>query len=502
MYKPLLIYKYEHSGTQLPIDLWVRVVGKKLPEFQDDNDIYCPIPIQIKMAGNLNDPTGSVRLSISPTSPKWYEELVNVVSDMVKEKNVQIVNYLGQSIKDLKPQQLVNVGECDIINPKGKLVRIEKVVSPPLSMSSNKIGELRNWWKTNKLSDKIALQLKGLNMHEIAVATKFGGGVQKTIKNYLESNTLHNLEWDQFLSTYGNGRTSLDHLSNKLLDAVRQSLIANEEIIKTHNAIQSVDGNALWKKTPSNSVASHYKDDYTLYRDIVEDAVFHPRVSQQLIQGILYGTTTNQEQKKPVKAVEKNTFHPIRSYYHDIHYKIYGKLPGHFIETLNKKVEGNNYPGNAETAMDMFHLFSGRSLVGNFFNKKKKKKKSPSRSRSRSPIRRLRDWAKSKSRSRSTSKSPIRRLRDWARSKSRSRSRSKSPDYNDDTDYTNSAIPPMPKLVPIDQELPKLVPIDQELVSCHHGKYKKKVVVPRDEDLNEPIWVDDLPNIADFLLKK
>jgi hypothetical protein len=70
----------------------------------------------------------------------------------------------------------------------------------------------------------------------------------------------------------------------------------------------------------------------------------------------------------------------------------------------------------------------------------------------------------------------------------------------------------LPELIPIEQpvrnqRLPELVPIEQpvrnqrlpELIPISH--YHAPLDVPSFDDLSEPIWVDDCPNLMDFLKK-
>ena len=53
----------------------------------------------------------------------------------------------------------------------------------------------------------------------------------------------------------------------------------------------------------------------------------------------------------------------------------------------------------------------------------------------------------------------------------------------------------LPELIPIDQSMPPLIPI------AHMKHTREPLEVPSVADLCEPIWVDDCPNLMDFLKK-
>jgi len=380
MYRPELVHAYKLSRSKLPIESWIQVVGKNLPQFSSASAIYNPIGIQIKMAGELNSPTGSVKMSVDATDPNWYPKLVGVLETMTKKKGLSVVNYLGNSIESLSPSALSNVGECDLMQ-KTQTIRLAEPVQPPMYMSHNKLEHLKKWWdeKRNGLAQKIAVELKGLNMSEIANATKLGGPVQTTICNYLERNTLDNLSWSEFSKTYGNGTLNVSEISKKLLDAVRTGLVANEKQIRTYHANVGSEA-ALWKDTASVGVTK-YKDDHVMFQDILEDVMHHPLVGQEMVQGILYGIksrATVATTRKIASRVPSSSSirHPIQSYYQDYHYNVHGKLPGHVMSKYNKNAGliASNYPGDRKKAFDMFNLFSGRTIDCGCGSGKKKKK--------------------------------------------------------------------------------------------------------------------------------
>ena len=476
MYKPAFIHAYKSSKSSLPINVWANAVGRRLPQFRNEEDVYCPIPIHVKIAGSLNDSNGAVRLSVMPTNKEWYSDLTEALCEMTGERAVNVVNYLGTPIQGMTPEQLMAVGECDCVKSNGTPIRLGSVVPPPLHLSTNKQGELKEWWNQMRspLAEKIAVQLKGMTMAEIAQATLVEGPIQQIIESHLTQNTLHDLEWNKFLKTFGNGNTDSEQMSKKLLDAVRQSLVANETQIRTHHASIGSEA-ALWKSNKLNG-ASSYKDDFTLYRDIIEDAMYHPLVGQQMVHSILYGTKEIGRRakggQKKKKKKENGKAHPINSYYQTFHFQEHGKLPGHRIAELNR-TEGNvgsEYPGDSKRAIDMFNLFSGRAVDA-----------SPSTITNLVPIARVAAFLESE----------LIPIECGACDKKKKKKKNVSSR--------------MPELIPIESKLPELIPIDRELPALvpirgiRHIERHDPVEIPSSAQLNEPIWVDDCPNLTDFL---
>jgi len=534
MYKPAFVHAYKSSKSSLPINVWAKAIGRRLPQFRNEEDIYSPVPLHVKIAGSLNDSNGAVRLSVMPTQSNWYADLTSALCEMTGKRDLQVVSYLGQPIKDMTPEQLMAVGECDCVQSEAldAPIRLASVVPPPLHLSTNKQAELKEWWNNQRsvLAEKIAVQLKGMTMAEIAQATIANGPVQQTIESYLCQNTLHDLQWDKFLAAYGNsGSTSAQAMSNKLLDAVRQSLVANETQIRTHHASVGSEA-ALWKNQRS-APASRYKDDFTLYRDVIEDAMYHPLVGQEMVHAVLYGTRTvdgrhsKRKHKKKKKKRSSKMGHPINAYYSDYHYEVHGKLPGHRIAALNKPASVDaEYPGDAERAVDMFNLFSGRAVQN----------VAPQEEHVTSskliPLAQAVAYAEQYSGARSSMPElipisndmhssslpeliPIESRADRAmpelvpiQSSSSdlpelipiecgacSAKKDKKKDKKGKTRKMNSQM--LPELIPIDQSMPPLIPI------AHMKHTREPLEVPSVADLCEPIWVDDCPNLMDFLKK-
>jgi hypothetical protein len=559
MYRPEFIHAYNLSRSKLPIDSWAQIIGKNLPQFSSASSIYNPITIQVKMAGETNSPTGAVKMSVDATDANWYSKLLNVLESMTNKKISSVVNYLGNSIESLSPADLAKVGECDLIDSNKKTpLRLAEPVQPPMYMSHNKLGHLKKWWeeKRDGLAQKIAADLKGLNMSEIAAATKLDGPVQTTISKYLERNTLDGLTWNEFAKTYGNGMTDLTEMSKKLLDAVRAGLIANETQIRNYHANVGSEA-ALWRN-PTSQVQTKYKDDQVMFQDILEDVMYHPLVGKEMVQGVLYGieskmgTKTRGQSKPRGDTRAKNlddSKHPIQSYYQDYHFPIHGKLPGHVMTKYNKNAGliASNYPGDKKRAFDMFNLFSGRTIDCGCGKKKKEMKKKPEEMKERigTQMPKLIPIGGEAQERRMPKLIPIggemkeERMPKLIPIGGEAQERRMPKLIPIGGEMKEERMPQMPKLIPIGGEakeermpqMPKLIPIGGEVkpqmpkLIPIGGKTQERIgtqmpkLIPingksqvpinahpvqrsSDAKLNEPIWVDDAPNLMDFLQRK
>jgi len=553
MYKPSVLFAYKQYRSDLPIDTWVEIIGKKLPNFQTNDDIYAPVPITLKLAGNISTPNGSIKLAISATDPNWYNDLINVVSGMVNNRKIDIVNMLGESIENLSTRDLFRVGECDVVDKTTKkVIRLDKIVEPPVKMSNNKIAALKKWWEDNadNLSKKVAMQFKNLNMAEIDKACIVDGPIQKTIESYISSNTLNNTSWKQFLENYGNNRTTIQDISKKVLDAVRQSLRANEQEVINFHASLGV-GASVW--STKSGIKSDYTDSFQLYLNLVEDAVYHPAVQQEVIKGIMYGTRQKESIVDPISNnIEQSDFHPLQSYYQNHHYQVHGKLPGHLIAAYNKN-QGrfdNNYPADAFETIAMFNLFTGRAIhpdmiAGSGGGGKGGGGKGGGKGFGGKGGKIKPKFKKGKKGKKTTKKATnllsntfnalqeAKRRRDQKKAeKARQARQAQQQDVNTQIphlitiDMEEHIGEGMPTLVPYDPiKLPTLVPLYEEKVGERVAKLipidtkisipktKAKLVemdfddfigsdIPSNNELSEPLWKQRLPSIADLLLKE
>ena len=525
MYTPTLLHTYKASKSHLPIGAWISAVAKNLPQFQDNASIYNAVPVNIKIAGSPAVSNGNVSVSVAAFEPNWYQSLVDSLAKMTKQpaEKIAVVSYLGEPIKDLSSGQLACIGECDIIDVTTKKpIRLAQIVAPPLKLATNKTAQLTEWWNGSRdeISRQIATSFKGLSMAELAKQTVDGGATHQLIRNYLVGHTLHNLSWDEFAKTYGKtSPISADQVAGNILAHVREALVQNQTQVRNFHAIS---GEAtLWKR--GTGAPAQTKDEFTMYRDIVEDAIFHPMIGQGVIQSVMYGVVKRgqskpksersynetpppplsylrrrelEEEKEYEEYGAQDEFeelgHPVTSYYRDYHQPVHGKVPYHHIEALNKgygRAE-TKYPGDSKKVMELFNLYSGKSVIGcdACGAKKKKKQQRYREEEEQEPIERklvpISSVVASPKRlipidSVGLPLPPLIRL-------------DKNPQLPrlvpigsivDDGDV------PLPRLIPIDSPLPRLVPI---------GSNMPRRLIPI--DAKTPIFADDYePTLEDFM---
>jgi hypothetical protein len=378
MYRKEFINAWQSSRSRMPIDVWAKAVGSKLPAFSHPEDIYAPVMLDIKVAGGINDSNGSVKLSVAPTDSEWYPKLIEGLEEMTGKRNLAAVNYLGEPIKDMDAKQLTNAGEIDIIDTKSqRVVRLDKVVPPPMHMSTEKAPIVKQWWETNraKLVKTVAKSLEKLTMDEIAANTMKDGPLQKTIEQQLCSG----VDWSDFIATYGmdnvaknaNPKDTATFISKGLLHSIRTALKANKPIIRKYHANAAIgDSSRLWNDDAPVATTNN-TNAFSMYRDIVEDALHNPRIGAHMVDTILHGyerigVIANRLPRRVhcTKSKISSEVHPVASYYSKIHYPTHGKLPGHVMDQYNQnKVQSTKYPGDAKVAFNIYNMLTGKTVL-------------------------------------------------------------------------------------------------------------------------------------------
>jgi hypothetical protein len=380
MYRKEFKNAWQSSRSRMSIDVWAKAVGSKLPAFSHPEDIYAPVMLDIKVAGGINDSNGTVKLSVAPTDTEWYPKLIEGLEEMTGKRNLAAVNYLGEPIKGMNAEQLTNVGEVDIIDTKSqRLVRLEKVVPPPMHMSTEKAPVVKQWWDTHrdKLVKVVAKSLENLTMDEIAANTMKGGPLQNTIEKYIRS-SVEDGDWDRFIATYGmdnvaknaNPKETSTFIAKGLLHSIRVALKANQTVIKDHRAnvaIGASDG--LWSNASATTTTPI--DSFSMFRNIVEDALHNPRIGSHMVDAILHGyervgVIANRLPQRVhcTKSKISSEVHPVATYYSKIHYPAHGKLPGHVMDKYNQnKVQSTAYPGDAKVAFNIYNMLTGKTVL-------------------------------------------------------------------------------------------------------------------------------------------
>lgn len=389
LYRQSVINAWERAGSRLTLDEWVQTIAKRMPQFSNPEDIYAPVNLTVKIAGDIDDANGNVRIAVAPTDKEWYPKLIQGLEEMTGERHLTVQDYLGNPIEKMNARQLSFAGELDVVDKStGKPVRLPEIVPPPLSMATDKNIRLKKWWNglQDSLAKDVASRLQGKNMAEIAQATLEGGLIQKSVSNFLRDNTPGGLEWDTFIKTYGadnvaknmDPEETMNFISKGILYNIREGLMANENMVRNYHATSGVGSEAsLWKST-KNREATRYQKDFDMYRDIAEDALALPMVGTHMVNTILHGflrvDTSLMRKRKKKQRVERprqrymspdaEEFHPMATYLNKTYYPRHGTLPGHVMEgyTKNKSVAAaKSYVGNAAAALNVYHMLSGKS---------------------------------------------------------------------------------------------------------------------------------------------
>ncbi len=496
LYRPAVIRAWKAANSRHSLSQWVEIVGRRLEQFQNEDDIYAPIPLNVKIAGDIHATDGNVVLFVAPTDKQWYPKLVDALERMTGRKDIEVRDYLGDCIRDMTPLQLSNAGELDVVKGRThQLVRLGAVVAPPLDMSPDKDQRLAQWWTSirDDIAKNVAAILKDETFKGVSGAVQKNGKVQKFLADYLRSHTPDAMSWDKFTRTYATDNVAksidpeenLEFVSQGLLHVIRTCLSQNETPVKDYyNTVGMQDGEGLWK-TDKRAGKSRYDDAFTMYRDFIEDALYLPIVGKHMVDTMLHGwtrvsplTKLAQDRKRKVQQRPKMTspFHPLATYYNQVHYPKHQQLPGHVMErfTTNSSVaSAKEFKGDAVESMRIYHMLCGRCptmpRVSNLPDLVPMASRMPELEPISSQVREMPELV--------PISSQVREMPELVPISSQVR---EMPELVP----ISSQVREMPELVPISSQMPTLVPIDSV-----YG------------NLGEPIWQDvsDMPSLDDFM---
>lgn len=417
LYRPEFVATYRQFNSDLPIETWKEVIGKHLPMFASDNQIYQPAEVRIKLTRPLTDPTGTVKIEVALSDANWYDKLLGAVGEMVQRPagQIEIVDDCGAYIDKLNQGQLSRAGDLCVIDAKSrKPVYVAAVTAPPKHMSADKEQDIMEWLHTKRqaIADVVVNELKDKHdMIAISTAVCKDGAVQHALATYFINSRPNGESWGQFLQTYAESDAvrALDpkdvakQLARSFLVEVRKSLRASQNEIKAfysnqQQKQQGKDGDEakLWDDHIRAAIGAetHYESALDMFNDVVDEAVHRPVLEakvyyvvnqgQNLIAGHnngKWGYGKKKKKKKKHKSAKarvlssyyatpvsaKTDTHPNDTYYHEVHYKQHGKLPGHVVRSFNKDFQAKStkrvFPGDPIRAFALYHLFCGRAVL-------------------------------------------------------------------------------------------------------------------------------------------
>lgn len=388
-YHPEYVAVYKASGSNLPISIWSKVIGEKLPMFHGaHNKIYKPVKLRIRLKKKLVDPEGTVAIEVPLGDKTWYAKLGETLAEMtgLAASRFSIVNANGECIRDKTWNDLDNSLDLKLQDVRtGKALYVDKIIPPPKAMQSDKDRDIIEWVDNirNGLATKIITELSHHDKTSLSAAVARDGPVQKQIQKYITGAMPSPQTWPQFLQTYAgcDAVRALDpadvahQLSQSVLVEVRKSLRAHKEQI--HDYFNSLPVKSqdleepLWGDPVSESLGTNrYESSVQMFQDVVDAAVFQPILVTKFYYTIHNGQNVASHQKGVYKKKEKKEkekhkrkklegeVHPMTEFYNKHYYERFGSVPGHVRSNLGRMPA---YPGETNRVANAFYLFSGRA---------------------------------------------------------------------------------------------------------------------------------------------
>jgi hypothetical protein len=300
-----------------------------------------------------------------------YQKLVDAVKTMLGVKTpIAIQTYMGKEIKNMSHQALLKAGELVIVNPSnGSAIIGSSIVEPPRSMATDKLRDVEKWHADTLVKGVISLvtkELADLELPQVEAAMIRDGKIHRAIANFIKSSVP---DWPAFIETYArddtakavnltnNGEDAAMVIARGFLQQVAGAIRANASHIKTFFAqreAQQLTGKPigdrpLFEQHIATSI-SKFSNVGAMWRELAEDAMLHGNTARLPVACLYNGHQRScAEPTVPIRSaipatIRMNQEHPFKRAH------------------IDSPLASEQYAGDTERALDMYHLFSGRHL--------------------------------------------------------------------------------------------------------------------------------------------
>ena len=386
-YSPEFEAQYGELCAQVPAEDFAEIFGQSI----DERDIYSPILVSIRMAGNDSSAKGVYALPVSHTDPQWYSELTAAVGQMLslnpKKNKIDVRRYDGSPIEKLTPTQLGLMGETDVyVNDKRYRAPLDAaMIQAAPRMSLNKVQALTDWVDANAadLSAFASNTLKDVPQIALQEKLQDGGEFETKLCAHLEKNVKgpRQESWKELVATYGMDRIAqaadphqtAELVAKELTNALAQTIKAsNDEVTGFYeaNKAATVAANAKTTNTkgamndkkpaanlrqiwnaPIVNVNENWTDARAMFAELATDAFRCQHLADRIVATVYRQPTVKKVTSKIGAAVGGKR-------------KVGGpnplavNLPHHYADSVEPR-----YYGDYDEAMDTFHGLTGRHLL-------------------------------------------------------------------------------------------------------------------------------------------
>lgn len=298
LFTPQFVHTYQRANSKLPIQTWYHHVGRKMQRFQNPANVFLPVAINVRTATDAKG--GSTRIMVSPTDTEWYKVLCDEFRTIMGLPNsvaIDIQTPVGTCIEGMSHLRLSKVGELQVVDrATGAPICIKETAKPSRRMATDKGRDLRAWYEDelrDGLVQVVRAQLEGKTMQEINMVMAGDQAVHQALAEHVASSVP---DWQSFLDTYaaddlardinlGDVYETATKIAEGLLKRVRAGIRANAPHIQTFFAQQAAnqastqlkDG-PLFQQHVATGI-SKYQDDGMMWRDIAEDVFYSGRTA-------------------------------------------------------------------------------------------------------------------------------------------------------------------------------------------------------------------------------
>ena len=387
-FSPAFIEAHKRLAPAIPIKRFASIVNPTSIGLDSTQDFYAPVRFTVQASGKPNDATGIIRLDVAvQKNPDWLRDMKEQLTSTLKLQNVDLKTVTGMPLEQVPLEQLARVGKLVVYDgQRNEPVRLSSLPphGPP-EYRVTKVQELKEWAQKlhqGKLPEVVAAVLKGKDVHQVEAALLSDGAVAQAIQTELAKNG----DWPEFVRLHQSSSTKttkpveaqqlLEKVSRQILAYINRFIGAASQQVKEHivaeqfRTMNTQKGDTfkpvLSSLTMSSATSSGKKENPTLYRTLVEDALAVPMLQKNLVS-FVYNFSPNAPKTKLIAASRPLTkriasnHHPWYAHIHHTLLPIKGTYPSDYLVKHTKQDMSARAPfiGDVNKTYEAYHRFSG-----------------------------------------------------------------------------------------------------------------------------------------------
>ncbi len=384
MFHPALVEFCNNEYPDFPMEVIASRVDPEHLGLPSRKALYSPVAFTIAVAGQCSNRQKNLQKLEVPVfeNPKWREDLLERVSDLVGQDIRDLKTPSGKSIFAVPDATAPLMGKLDMFNERGQKVRTTKLPTIPVEYSMDKRKRIKEWYMAcaRELPRKIEQFLQAQpNAVALDEAIQPGGALQQMVADYVSKSSSDDA-WSEFVRRHNaespmfhkfkNGEQVSREVANKIGEVVQQKvhsyLSANAQAVYKYFSHKSLGSKSVFAAASlDNSTKSG-----DVFRRIASSTFDNGETPRRIMESIYFadlGCCSCETKNKKKKSQQEETtttkadikqFHPVNSFIHGKYRPIMGALPA-YVGLMENSSPVAPYPGNSKRVLDLARTMLG-----------------------------------------------------------------------------------------------------------------------------------------------